>query len=114
MAKNLVQNGHTITFVAAAAVSSGQAVVVGDMITVSHGDVAIGEAGEGHAVGVFNLPKTAAADIAQGASVYLKDGEIGIDETGVYAGKAWEPAGNGVTSVPVSINAGSVVPAPAA
>lgn len=108
MAKNLVQSGQTLNFTAAAAVLSGQAVAIGDMIVVSHGDVAAGQVGVGHAVGVFDLPKTAAADIAQGASVYLKDGEIGTDNTGVYAGKAWITAGGGTTSVHVAINVGGV------
>ncbi|OCH31831.1 recombinase RecA [Aliivibrio fischeri] len=105
MAKNFVQDGDTITFVAAAAVSSGEAVVIGDMVAVSINDVSSGEEGVGHTTGVWSLPKASATTIEQGTTVYLKDGEVSTDTTGTYAGKAWEAGINGHLEIAVKLNA---------
>lgn len=108
MAKNYVQDGETIEFTAAADVKSGDAVVVGDLVVVSINDVASGEMGVGHATGVWSLPKASATTFSQGVAVYLKDGEIGTDDSGTYAGKAWSEGVNGEAVASVKLGVGNV------
>lgn len=105
--KNHIQDGHTISITnsGADAILSGAPVTVGDMVAVAITTIKPGDTGDGCAKGVMALPKLAADDIAQGKAVYLKDGQIQLDEaSAVPAGKAWEPAGTGSTTVLVSIN----------
>lgn len=103
MAKNLVQDGHTIEFVASGDVKSGEAIAIGAIIAVSHSDVADGEVGVGHVSGVWLLPKSGAQTINPGTAVFLADGSISTDDTGTYAGVVWE---DGDQYVHVNINFG--------
>jgi predicted RecA/RadA family phage recombinase len=105
--KNCVADGNTIDFIATAAVASGEPVLLGKVVAVSLGSVAIGEAGVGATEGVFELPKVTADDIGQGAQVYLKsDGMITSVASGnTAAGKAWAAAGNPSDTVWVKVNA---------
>jgi predicted RecA/RadA family phage recombinase len=105
--KNCIADGTTIDFTALAAVASGEPVLLGKVVAVSLGSVAIGEAGVGATEGVFELPKVTADDIGQGAQVYLKsDGMITSVASGnTAAGKAWAAAGNPSDSVWVKVNA---------
>lgn len=108
MAKNYVQGGKTIPLVNSGQgeILSGDPVVIGSVIAVAVTDIPAGQTGDGFAEGVFLLPKLLADDITAGARVYLKDGEIQLDETdAVAAGVAWDVAGTGVTVVEVKINA---------
>lgn len=75
--KNFVQPGKMIDVTATAAVSSGDVVVVGDMIGVASVDAAIGEKFALAVWGVFEVAKEAAA-ISEGAKVYWDagDGEV--------------------------------------
>lgn len=113
MAKNYIQDGETIKFVAAADVKSGAAVVIGDLVAVSINDVATGEEGVAHTSGVWSLPKATATTFNQGVSVYLKDGEIGTDDTGTYAGKAWTAGVDGELTAEVKLGVGNVTVAAA-
>lgn len=110
MAKNYIEMGQTIDFIATADVKSGEAITLESLVVVSHGDVKTGEQGVGHALGVFELPKKVGTEIKQGASVYLLDGEIGTDDTGIYAGKAWNEAAGTAETVWVSLNFGAPAP----
>ncbi|WP_105901426.1 DUF2190 family protein [Vibrio gangliei] len=107
MAKNFIEMGQTIGFIATSDVLSGQAVAIESLVIIAHGDVKSGEEGVGHAQGVFELLKKTATEIAQGADVYLTGGEIGTDTSGVYAGKAWNAAASGTEAVWVALNFGS-------
>lgn len=107
MAKNFIENGQTIDFIAQADVVSGQAVVVGALVVVAHGDIKSGEQGVGHAQGVFELTKASGTAIEQGADVYLTSGEIGTDTAGDYAGKAWGKAESVADTVWVALNFGA-------
>ncbi|OEF59285.1 recombinase RecA [Enterovibrio norvegicus] len=106
MAKNKGQDGTTIDFIAGADLVGGAPVAIGDMVVVSHDDVANGEQGLGHVVGVWALPKASAGAISQGESVYLANGTVSTTNTGTYAGKAWSSAGAGETEVMVGLNVG--------
>lgn len=105
--KNCVSDGNTIDFIATAAVASGAPVLLGKVVAVSLGNVAIDEPGVGATAGVYELPKVTADDIGQGAQVYLKsDGMITSTATGnTAAGKAWAAAANPSDTVWVKVNA---------
>ncbi|MCL1114684.1 DUF2190 family protein [Shewanella basaltis] len=105
--KNCISDGNTIDFTATAAVASGGTVLLGKVVAVSLGNVAIDEMGVGATEGVFELPKVTADDITQGAQVYIKsDGMITSTASGnTLAGKAWAAAANPSDTVWVKINA---------
>lgn len=108
MAKNYAQDGKTIPLVNSGAtdVHSGDPVVVGKLIAVAITDIPAGDTGDGLTEGVFLLPKVSADAVTAGAQVYIKDGNITIEETdAVAAGIAWEDAGANTTVVEVKINA---------
>ncbi|MCG6216268.1 DUF2190 family protein [Vibrio furnissii] len=106
MAKNYVQDGDTIDFIAAADVASGSPVAIGALVGVALDDVKAGMTGVAAANGVWSLPKAAGVEIAQGVSVYLKNGAITTDSAeAVAAGKAWSESAAGDSKVSVNINA---------
>lgn len=102
MATNYIQDGATITITAAAAIKSGDPVVVGDIVAVALTDIEQHAQGEAKADGVWSLPKGAGA-IAQGVAVYLDSNEISTTDTGTYAGVAWRAAENGDTHIDVKL-----------
>lgn len=69
MAKNYVQDGKVISFIASAEIESGQVVVIGSLVGVSLTDVANGATGQMAVEGVFDIPAATAA-INVGAAVY--------------------------------------------
>lgn len=113
MAKNYVEDGHTIDYTATAAISSGDVVVVGALVGISLSDLAVDETGALRMDGVWQVPKTAAGALDQGALVDfdVSAGEfaaLGTPATGdiVGAGVVWNAAADGDTTVWVKINAG--------
>lgn len=104
MAKNKIEDGQTIDFTAATAHKSGDLIEVGALAVVVHQNVEAGEPGVGHVEGVWSLPKSTAVAIAQGEAVYIKNAVIGKDNTGVYAGKAWESKDAADEEIAVRIN----------
>jgi predicted RecA/RadA family phage recombinase len=64
--KNFVQPGHNLTLTAAAAVSSGDILVVGSIVGIALTDAASGAEVEVACDGVFKLDKTSAATLAIG------------------------------------------------
>lgn len=69
MAKNYIQEGKTIDVVLAAAVSSGDPVVVGEMVGIAQVDGAIGDTIAVALEGVYEVPQ-AAEVIELGSAVY--------------------------------------------
>lgn len=80
-------------------VVSGQAVAVGNITGVSHGDISAGSEGVLHMAGVFILPKVADEVWPRGAKLYLNaDGLLTAvvpDADAVVAGTAWITSGAG-------------------
>ena len=108
MAKNLKALGEVFDHTCTAAVSSGDVVIMGDTIGVALTDGAIGDTIAVRAEGVFELPKLASSDIAQGKKVYWDavNGQINLTASGnTYAGKAYAAAGASATTVQVALNA---------
>lgn len=104
--KNFVQNGNTITVVAAVAMTVGLPYIVGDLRGVAAHSAAIGENCELVTEGVFTLPKTSANVIAQGDKVFLIAAGEEVSNTSAsnfLFGLATEAAGNGDTEIPVLI-----------
>ena len=108
--KNFVQSGARMTFIAAAAIVSGQVVKVGNILGVACNDVANGATGEIATQGVFTVPKVTAAVIAQGESLTWDvsagkfDDNLATPATGDVTGAsavAWEAAGSSATEIKV-------------
>jgi len=101
--KNFVEKGCTAVVPAtAAAVASGELVVIGATVGVSAGSYDIGEDVVIHLDGVFALPKASAGAIAQGAKVYVAS-ELITTTVGsnVFVGYAHQAAADGVAIVNV-------------
>lgn len=114
MAANYVQPGDVIDHVAAANITSGQVVKIGQILGVALADIASGATGSVAVRGVFTVPKVSGAVIAAGESltwdVSANSGAGAFDDnaatpaTGDVTGPpavALEAAGNGVTSLKV-------------
>jgi predicted RecA/RadA family phage recombinase len=104
--KNYIQKGDVITIVAAAAIESGDAVVVGAKVGVAVADAGIGESVAVALEGVYELPKKAADTIDQGQAVYWDADPGEITETStdhILAGYAWVAAGAATTTVQVRL-----------
>lgn len=106
MAKNYMQDGNTVRFTAAAAVASGDVVMINDLAAVAITDVAKSESGVGLTTGVFTVKAKAADDIKQGAIVYWSDEGATITAgSNKRLGIAWRASGASVDTVDVKINA---------
>lgn len=68
--RNFVQRGDTLDVTAAAAISSGDGVIVGSIFGVANVDAEIGDTFALDVVGVFDLPKVSALAISVGDTVY--------------------------------------------
>ncbi len=110
MTTTAVQRGDVIDYTAGSAISSGDVVVIGNIIGVALTDIANGSTGSVATRGVFTVPKVSAAVIAQGESLVWDVSAGAFDDnaaspaTGDISGAAacaWEAAGNGVTSFDV-------------
>ena len=104
MAKNYMQDGNTVRFTAAAAVKSGDVVMMENLVAIAVSDVAQGGAGVGLTTGV---KAKAADDIKQGAIVYWSaaDGATITAGSNKRLGIAWRASGATVGDVDVKINA---------
>ena len=118
MANNHVQEGKKMNWTngGAAAVVSGQAVVVGTLVGVAETGIAVGEVGVLVVAEVWSLPKATEA-ITQGAKLYwdANGNPVGgvagsgcltataTDNT--YAGVAFAPAASGDATVDIKLNA---------
>lgn len=78
MATNFVQDGNVIEVVNGNAdlISSGEPIVIGDIVGVAITDIPVGDAGAAMVSGVFLLPKLAADVIPMGKKVALKMGKF--------------------------------------
>lgn len=103
MAKNYYQDGTTMDWSnsTGADVKSGQAVPVGNITGVAHGDIPDGSSGVLHMTGVFILPKVADETWSRGAKLYLDATglltAVEPADAAVVAGTAWITSGAGET-----------------
>ncbi len=105
--KNFVQRGDTLDVTAAAAVASGDVVVIGSIIGVSNVDAEIGDSFALDVVGVFTLPKTSALAISVGDVLYYDAANKVVNKTAsgnTKIGVAVTAAANPSASVNVRLN----------
>lgn len=110
--RNKITEGKMITYAHTAAVVSGQAVKIGNLLGVAATDGAANETVEYAISDVYELPKTSADVVAIGALVYWNAaaGEITTVATGnLEAGRAYAAAGAGATKVQVLLNSAGQV-----
>ena len=69
MAANYLHPGNALTLVAAATITSGSVVVVGDCVGIAANDGASGDEVTVHVEGVFEVPKTAGTAWSLGDSL---------------------------------------------
>ncbi len=108
MAKNYVQEGAVIDFVAAAAVLAGGVVLMGKRIGIALSDTAQGATGSAAVEGVFKVNKLAGDAVAQGDLLYWDAANSRLTTTAagsVLAGYAFAAAGAGAAVVNIKINA---------
>lgn len=107
MAKNYVEDGKTMDWTnsTVADIASGDPVVVGALIGVAHGDIAVGENGVLHMTGVIALAKDEAEIWSAGDKLYFDtaNGHVSATESDVVAGTAWADAETGDTDAPVRL-----------
>ncbi|UWQ17919.1 DUF2190 family protein [Jannaschia sp. M317] len=105
--KNYVQKGENLTLTAPYAVTSGGGCKTGLIFGVAAGDAASGETADLVTVGVFDMPKVAANNFAEGAVVYWDDTAKVVTSTAsgnTKIGVAVTAAANPSASVPVRLN----------
>lgn len=106
MAKNYIQEGNVISFVApSGGVTSGQGVLIGTRLAVAAHDAPAATACEGFVEGVFELPK-AAGVVAQGAALYwdTTPGELTTTASGnTLVGYAFRAAADAATTVQLKL-----------
>lgn len=114
MAKNYVQEGNVINWTnnTAAAVASGDVVVIGQIIGIALVAIAIDAAGSVALEGVYTVPKVTGAVIAVGESLTWDvsagkfDDNAATPATGDITGAAavaFESAGSGATTLKVRL-----------
>lgn len=112
MATNKHSEGATIRYTNAGAdISSGDVVVVNNMICIAAKDIATGETGTLFAEGAYTVPKSAGNAINQGekviydvsASAFVYSGATAATGDVSDAAVAWEDAAAGATSVVVKL-----------
>lgn len=86
--KNFIKNGAVYTHVAAATISSGDLVQVGDFHGVASTDAQIGDEVELALEGVYELDAEAAAGIVKGDAVYFDSGAVDKDVANKLVGYA--------------------------
>jgi len=106
--KNFIQKGLTLTLLAAAAVQSGEAMLVGKIFGVAVNNVAAGETGEFETEGVFELPALGTDVAALGAILYWDDANKRLTTTAAgntRVGVAVEAKANGAATAIIKLDA---------
>lgn len=81
MAKNFVQPGETIDFVAAGTITSGQVVPLQHAVGIALGNATTGQSVAIALEGVFEVPKVAAAVFAAGEKLLWDTSEGAFDDS---------------------------------
>lgn len=108
MANNYIQPGEVLDHVAAAAITSGQVVLMGKRVGIALGKAAIGETVAVQVKGVFNATKVTADVVAQGALLYWDATASKFTTTvgtNTLAGYAAAAASGSATTVDIALNA---------
>jgi predicted RecA/RadA family phage recombinase len=101
-------SGDVIDYVAGSAITSGQVVLIGVRVGVALAAIASGATGAVRVLGIFTIAKLSTDVVTVGAALYWDNTNFRMTLTSAgntLAGYATAAAGNGVTTVEVSINA---------
>jgi len=106
MAKNYLQDGKTLTFIADEDYKSGDLVCVGERFVVAVTDIQSGSRGTGLTEGVFVLPKKIGEAFEVGIRVFVLDGKVvtGKKDGAIPLGTAWDYAKSGAAVVAVKLS----------
>ena len=104
--KVFIQPGEAIDLTATEAISSGDIVVVNDLVGVAQTDAATGDLFAVAVQGVYNLPKVGGLAISVGDKVYVgaTGGSVNKTGTDTYVGKAVTAAATSDTAVHVRLD----------
>ena len=109
MAKNYIQEGEILTVTAGAtAIVSGAVVLIGKRVGIALADIPALGAGSASVTGVWAVTKLGADAVAQGDLLYWDAANSRLTTTAAgntLAGFAATPAGAGVGTVNIKINA---------
>lgn len=108
MTTKYVMSGDVIDYVAGSAITSGQVLLIGTRIGVALAAIASGATGAVRMLGIFTIAKLSTDVVAVGALLYWDNTNSRLTTTAsgnTLAGYATAAAGNGVTTVEISINA---------
>lgn len=109
MAQGHVQPGATMphTNTTGVVIAAGTVIGFADMVGIALGYIAPGAVGELAICEVWDLPKEAALDIAQGDQVYWDAANNRVDKTNtnIPCGKAFATAASAAATVLVKLNA---------
>lgn len=108
MTNKYVMSGDVIDYVAPAAIVSGQVLLIGVRIGVALAAIASGATGAVRMLGIFTIAKLTTDVVAVGVALYWDNTNSRLTTTATantLAGFATAAAGNGVTTVEISINA---------
>ena len=108
MTTKYVMSGDVIDYVAGSAITSGQVVLIGVRVGVALAAIASGATGAVRVLGIFTIAKLSTDVVTVGAALYWDNTNFRMTLTSAgntLAGYATAAAGNGVTTVEVSINA---------
>lgn len=109
--RNFIQPGDSLTLVAAAALTSGQGLLLGSLFGVVAETVSTGQIYTLVVAGVFDLPKAAAVTPAVGAKLYWDDTAKAVTTTvasNALIGVAAQAAAAADATVRVRLNGVSV------
>lgn len=109
MAKNYIQEGDVLDYVAGGtAVAGGAVVLIGKRVAIVLRDIAANSAGAASVTGVWQVAKLSTDNVAQGDLLYWDAANSRLTTTAsgnTLAGFAANAAGAGVTTVNIKINA---------
>ncbi len=108
MTTKYVMSGDVIDYVAGSNITSGQVLLIGTRIGVALSNIASGATGAVRVLGIFTIAKLSTDVVAAGALLYWDNTNSRLTTTAsgnTLAGFATAAAGNGVTTVEISINA---------
>jgi predicted RecA/RadA family phage recombinase len=107
MTSKYVMSGDVLDYPAASAVSAGQVLLIGKRIGVALNPIASGATGAVAVEGVFTIAKLSTDVVGQGDLLYWDNTNFRLTTTAsgnTQAGFAAKAAGNGVTTVEISLN----------
>ncbi len=109
MAQNFVQDGVILPYIntTGSLVSNGSLVVLDAIVGVATVDIAPDQEGSVNTSGVWELPKKAGDQLAQGDAVYIADGKITKTKSNnPFVGYCFRAAAAGDATIEVCINRG--------